>query len=65
MGRGRGLEARGWTESKFTAEVVRRYVEGQTIRQIGDEMGWSYGFIHKTLRASHAVIRSRGHRVKS
>lgn len=45
---------------ELTAEVVRRYRDGETIRQLADDLGRSYGFVHGLLKASDIELRSRG-----
>lgn len=45
---------------ELTTEVVKRYQGGETIRQLADDLGRSYGFVHGLLTASGVELRARG-----
>ena len=45
---------------ELTTELVRRYRDGETIRQLADDLGRSYGFVHGLLAEAGVELRSRG-----
>ncbi|MEV7841513.1 helix-turn-helix domain-containing protein [Streptomyces albidoflavus] len=47
-------------ESRFTAELLRRYEEGATIRALVELSCWTYGPIHKRLVNAGAKLRPMG-----
>lgn len=58
--------AYGPTRDGVREEVARRYKDGETVRSIANDLGRSYGFVHRLLVESKDVeFRSRGARPKS
>jgi hypothetical protein len=51
-----GTEPRNLT----TEELVNRYSEGESIRELASSMGRSYGFVHRALTEAGVPLRPRG-----
>lgn len=56
----RGARITGAQREKLAAQYVKKYESGQSIRQIADKAGRSYGFVHGVLVESGAALRGRG-----
>jgi transposase len=58
------LEARkqitGRDRERLTKSVVSKYRKGTSIRELADEHGRSYGFIHRLLVEAGTPLRGRG-----
>ena len=50
----------GEDRATLTAQVTQRYVAGESIRQLADHFGRSYGFIHYIIIESGTPMRARG-----
>lgn len=48
------------TQDPDVAAVVKAYVDGASIRQIAEDIGRSYGLVHKLLTAEGVQLRPRG-----
>ena len=46
------------TRDALAAELARRYAAGESIRALAASTGRSYGFVHRVLSESGAVVRS-------
>nr|WP_284287046.1 helix-turn-helix domain-containing protein [Angustibacter aerolatus] len=44
----------------MSQHVVAEYNQGHSIREIAEETGRSYGFVHRVLRESDVTLRGRG-----
>lgn len=44
----------------LTQRATKLYLAGATIREVADQLGRSYGFIHKLLHEGDVAIRARG-----
>jgi hypothetical protein len=57
---------RAWTDLGISGtELVRRYEQGQSIRQLAGSLGTSYSVIQRRLQAEGAQLRSQGRAAKS
>ena len=56
----KGRRIVGDARSALTSELAKRYERGESIRQLAESTGRSYGFIHRLLRDSGAKMRGRG-----
>ncbi|HEY0694336.1 MAG TPA: helix-turn-helix domain-containing protein [Kribbella sp.] len=45
---------------KLRKDVARAYQQGQSIRDLSERVGRSYGFVHQLLAESGVTLRSRG-----
>ncbi len=50
----------GADRAAMTAQVTARYLAGDSIRQLADHFGRSYGFIHYIVVESGTPMRARG-----
>lgn len=50
----------GSERSKLATKVARAYGKGASVRELADQHGRSYGFIHRLLIEVDAVMRGRG-----
>lgn len=50
----------GLERAQLAAEVVRRYAVGDSVRDIAESIGRSYGFVHRLLEEEQVTLRSRG-----
>lgn len=41
-------------------QLVKRYENGASIRQLAESVGRSYGFVHRVLSESDVTLRGRG-----
>lgn len=56
----RGKRVIGKARDDAGARAVRLYDAGKSVRDVRDELGWSYGATHRLLREYGAVMRGRG-----
>lgn len=56
----RGARITGTQRAKLAAQYAKKYESGQSIRQIADKAGRSYGFVHGVLVESGTALRGRG-----
>ena len=56
----KGRRITGGERDKLSADLRRRYENGDSIRTLAAETGRSYGFIHRVLSESGATLRGRG-----
>ncbi|GAB3683155.1 helix-turn-helix domain-containing protein [Angustibacter aerolatus] len=50
----------GEARTQMSQHVVAEYNQGHSIREIAEETGRSYGFVHRVLRESDVTLRGRG-----
>jgi hypothetical protein len=56
----KGVRITGPARSQLTADITKKYAKGRSIRELAEEQGRSYGFIHRLLVESGADLRGRG-----
>ena len=56
----KGRRIVGGERDKLAGELRRKYEGGASIRQLAEETGRSYGFVHGVLVGSGATMRGRG-----
>lgn len=56
----KGSPITGTERHKLGVELAARYHDGATIRDLRDDTGRSYGFIHRLLLEHGVVLRPRG-----
>jgi hypothetical protein len=56
----KGARITGSDRSKLSAELKKAYDKGKSIRELADQHGRSYGFVHRVLSESGATLRGRG-----
>ncbi|GAB2673781.1 helix-turn-helix domain-containing protein [Thalassiella azotivora] len=56
----KGRRIVGDARADLTADLVRRYEAGASIRDLAEETGRSYGFVHRIIKDSGATMRGRG-----
>jgi hypothetical protein len=56
----KGRRITGSARESLTSEVRKQYESGASIRQLAQETGRSYGFIHRLLVESDVTLRGRG-----
>ncbi len=56
----KGVRIVGEQREVLGSALTERYVAGESIRSIAEDIGRSYGFVHGVLRQSHVTLRSRG-----
>lgn len=54
-----GVRVEGEDRSELTVRLAERYVLGASVRQLSEEIGRSYGFVHRILSEAR-VLRPRG-----
>lgn len=56
----KGARLTGDDRVRMTERVVQEYQAGRSIRQIAEDTGRSYGFVHRVLSDSDLTLRGRG-----
>jgi hypothetical protein len=56
----KGARITGAERSKLAIELKRQYVKGNSIRDLAEAHGRSYGFVHGVLSESGVTLRGRG-----
>ncbi|HQR79286.1 MAG TPA: helix-turn-helix domain-containing protein [Actinomycetota bacterium] len=56
----KGRRITGAERQALTKDIVDKYTQGASIRQLAEETGRSYGFIHRLLVESGTTLRGRG-----
>ena len=56
----KGRRITGSAREDLTTEVRKQYENGASIRQLAQETGRSYGFIHRLLVEGDVTLRGRG-----
>ena len=61
VGKGaRAARVTGEAREQLARDVVARYEAGASIREIAEDVGRSYGFVHAMLTESGVQLRGRG-----
>lgn len=60
----KGRRITGAERQTLTDEVRSKYEQGASIRELAEQTGRSYGFIHRLLSESGTALRGRGGSVK-
>lgn len=61
----KGSRVTGESRSQLAADIKRKYDEGESIRDIAQATGRSYGFVHRLLSESGVKLRGRGGATRS
>jgi hypothetical protein len=56
----KGARITGTARDELTVELVRKYDDGASIRQLAEDTGRSYGFVHQLLVDAGVTLRGRG-----
>jgi transposase len=56
----KGARLTGEDRARMAERVLAQYSEGHSIREIAQETGRSYGFVHRVLSESDVALRGRG-----
>ncbi|CAN5260826.1 helix-turn-helix domain-containing protein [soil metagenome] len=56
----KGARVTGAERDKLAARLRAKYDNGESIRQLAQGSGRSYGFVHRLLTESGAPLRGRG-----
>jgi Helix-turn-helix domain len=56
----KGSRITGAARDKLGSRLVKKYEKGASIRALVQEIGRSYGFIHRVLSESGVTLRGRG-----
>lgn len=56
----KGARITGTDRNKVFTDLKKKYEKGVSIRQLADESGRSYGFIHRVLSEGGVTLRPRG-----
>lgn len=56
----KGRRVSGNERDKLAADLKKKYAAGASIRDLAEQTGRSYGFVHRVLSESGATLRGRG-----
>ena len=56
----KGSRVTGAAREKLSADLKKKYEQGQSIRALAQTTGRSYGFVHRMLSESGVTLRGRG-----
>jgi predicted transcriptional regulator len=56
----KGARLTGDDRARMAQRVTTQYSEGRSIREIAQDTGRSYGFVHRVLSESEVSLRGRG-----
>ena len=56
----KGARVTGEARQDMGSELRKRYESGESVRQLSESTGRSYGFTHRMLKESGAEMRRRG-----
>ena len=56
----KGSRVTGSERNSLAADLRHKYDAGSSIRSLAESTGRSYGFVHRILTESGAVLRGRG-----
>jgi predicted transcriptional regulator len=56
----KGSRITGTSRSKLADDLKRKYEKGSSIRDLAENTGRSYGFVHRVLCEAGVQLRSRG-----
>lgn len=60
----KGSRITGDDREQLAGELAKRYAAGDSIRDLADDLGRSYGFVHRILVDSGVTLRGRGGAVR-
>jgi hypothetical protein len=61
----KGARITGAERTKLASDLRKQYDKGRSIRELAQSNGRSYGFVHRVLSESGAVLRGRGGSTRS
>jgi predicted transcriptional regulator len=61
----KGSRVTGTARDELSADLRTKYEGGKSIRELAEETGRSYGFVHRVLSESGTTLRGRGGAPKS
>jgi hypothetical protein len=56
----KGTRITGTARTKLANDLKKRYEKGQSIRDLAESTGRSYGFVHRLLVDAEVTLRGRG-----
>lgn len=56
----KGRRIVGPARDDLAADLVKKYEGGASIRELAEQTGRSYGFVHRLIKDSGATFRGRG-----
>ncbi|GAB3902290.1 helix-turn-helix domain-containing protein [Kibdelosporangium lantanae] len=56
----KGARITGIARDKLADVLMRKYAKGTSIRELADQIGRSYGFVHRLLDEAGVEFRGRG-----
>ena len=56
----KGQRVTGEERESMAADLAQRYQSGESIRDLAQSTGRSYGFVHRMLTESGTTLRGRG-----
>jgi len=56
----KGARITGASREKLADQVTKKYEGGDSIRELAESTGRSYGFVHRLLSENGAAMRGRG-----
>lgn len=56
----KGRPVTGPAREKLAADLKKRYRKGASIRQLAEDIGRSYGFVHRLLTEARTTLWGRG-----
>jgi hypothetical protein len=56
----KGARITGADRSKLASDLKRQYTAGKSIRDLANDTGRSYGFVHRMLSEAGVTLRGRG-----
>lgn len=56
----KGTRVTGNARTGLASDLKKQYEEGESIREIAEATGRSYGFVHRILSESGVKLRGRG-----
>jgi hypothetical protein len=57
---GKGTRITGTARTKLANDLKKKYEKGQSIRDLAESTGRSYGFVHRLLVDADVTLRGRG-----
>ncbi|MFN8156621.1 MAG: helix-turn-helix domain-containing protein [Candidatus Nanopelagicales bacterium] len=56
----KGRRVSGSERDKLAVDLKKKYAAGASIRDLAEQTGRSYGFVHRVLSESGVTLRGRG-----
>lgn len=57
---GKHARITGEEREQLTKQLVAGYAAGASVRELSEQVGRSYGFVHRLLKEAGVTMRSRG-----